>query len=72
MKLKTAADVIEVVRRRGLQIGIVAGPPMMPVIIRPERINPNLVTPALLGALKAWRLEIIEQVQRERGSNGER
>jgi hypothetical protein len=65
MKLKSAKDVLEVVRARGLQVHIEPGPPITPVLHRPRTVRPEMVTNNLLNALKAWRLEIMEEVKNE-------
>lgn len=63
MRLRSAKDVIDVAKARGMRIRIDPGPPVMPVLVRPEAIDRDLVTDALLAALRAWRLEIIEAMQ---------
>jgi hypothetical protein len=70
MKLKTAKDVIGVARARGFSIRVDAGPPPMPVLVRPGKLDRSNVTDALMNALKAWRLEIIDELARETQSNG--
>ena len=65
---KSAKDIIVVARARGFTIRVDAGPPAMPVLECPRiaggKNNP-LVTDALLGALRAWRLEVIDEIQKE-------
>ena len=62
MKIRSAKDVIAVAKSRGLNIRIDPGPPIMPVLHKPKGIAQANVTEALLGALRAWRLEILEEV----------
>jgi hypothetical protein len=61
--IRSAQDVIDVARSRGLEINIDPGPPLMPVLHRPANIAKAMVTDTLLGALRAWRLEIIDIVR---------
>lgn len=62
MRFKSAKDVIEVAMDRGFTIHVNQGPPPMPFLRGPGgKDNPN-ATEALMTALKAWRLEIIEEL----------
>ena len=65
--IRSAQDVIAVVRARGLDIRIRPGPPRMPVLVWPKNVDKRLVTDALLAALKAFRSEIVERIERESG-----
>lgn len=60
--IRSAKDVIEVAKSRGFSIRIDEGPPPMPVLLRPSGVKKDEVTKALMDALKAWRLEIIEEM----------
>ena len=59
MKIKSAQDVVAVAKARGFEVKLNLGPPIMPVLCCPAGTMP-LATEALMNALKAWRLEIIE------------
>lgn len=61
MKIRTAKDVIEIAKRRGFSIRLEPGPPPMPVL----RGHKKEATPALMEALKAWRVEIIEIIAKD-------
>lgn len=68
MSIKNATDVIAVAKSRGFSIRINAGPPPIPVLVLPAGHSDSLkseATDALLGALRAWRLEIIEELSVE-------
>ena len=60
MRIKSAQDVIDVARSRGFDVRINPGPPVMPVLFVPAKAQKADATDVLLGALRAWRLEIIE------------
>ena len=60
VKIQTAADVLAVVRARGLGVRINPGPPPMPVLTRPHGVPRKWASPALVAALKEFRTEIIE------------
>lgn len=62
MKLKSAQDVIAVARERGFDVRLNPGPPPMPVLHMPAGTDRKLATDTLIDALKAWRLEIIEEL----------
>lgn len=62
MKFNSAKDIIEVARSRGLDVRIIPGPPPMPVLHVPAEVDAGHATEILLSALKAWRLEIIEEL----------
>jgi hypothetical protein len=62
MKLHSAQDVIAVARARGFDVKVKPGPPPMPVLVCPAKADKRLVTDPLLDALRAWRLEIIEEL----------
>jgi hypothetical protein len=62
MKLRSARDILGVVEARGMSVRVDPGPPPMPVLVRPRGVDRSLVSDALLGALKAFRLEIIEEL----------
>lgn len=66
MNIKSAEDVIRVARERGFDVQIRPGPPPMPVLYRPHKSDKSLATPVLLDALKAWRLEIIDILSKEK------
>mgnify|MGYP001615274680 CR=1 FL=1 len=53
------ADVIAIAKKYGFQVLLADGPPVMPFL----RGDPKKATPALLGALKAFRVEIIEELR---------
>ena len=57
-KITNAADVIRIAEGRGFKVLVDPGPPPMPFL----RGESSKTTPALLDALKAWRLEIIDLV----------
>jgi hypothetical protein len=61
----SAEAVLEIVRERGLEVRIQPGPPPMPVLHRPSHVPKSLVTPALMDALRVWRLEIIDILTHE-------
>lgn len=71
MKIRSAQDVIAVARARGFKILLDPGPPPMPFL----RGDTRQATQALMVALKAWRVEIMdalttESCERNDGSNG--
>jgi hypothetical protein len=68
VRIRSGEDVLAVVRDRGLDVKIKKGPRRTMVVLRPSGVDKGLVTSALIGALKAWRLEIIEVLEREEGS----
>lgn len=71
MKLRSAKDIVELVRRRGMSIRVDPGPPPMPILVRPHSVPEASVTEALMNALRAWRLEIIELLSvHHAGQNG--
>lgn len=59
----TAKDVVDVVHARGFRIKLDLGPPPMPLLNRPTGADKTLATEALMGALRAWRTEIIEMLK---------
>lgn len=61
MKIRRAEDVIDIAKRRGFTLRLEPGPPPMPVL----RGDKNMATPALMEALKAWRVEIIEIIAKD-------
>lgn len=61
--IRTAKEVIAVAKARGLTIRVDPGPPPMPVLQCPDGTRP-MATDTLLNALRAWRIEIIEEVGR--------
>lgn len=61
MKIRTAQDVIDIAKRRGFSIRLQPGPPPMPVL----RGKRDEATDALMEALKAWRVEIIEIIAKD-------
>ena len=63
MKLENARAIIEVARDRGFEIVILPGPPKVPVL-RPVGERPQF-SEVLLNALQVWRLEIMEELERE-------
>ena len=62
MKFRSAKDIIDVVRRRGMSIKVDPGPPPLPMLTGPRGVLDSQATEALMNALRAWRLEIIELV----------
>lgn len=72
MKIRSAQDVLDIVRRRGMWVKVDPGPPPMPILVKPCGVPDAHVTDALMAALKAWRLEIIDLVlhQQHAGTNG--
>ncbi len=62
MKFKTAADFIAVAKDRGYTVHVNPGPPPMPYLKDAGGKDKPQCTDALLGALKAWRLEIIDEL----------
>jgi hypothetical protein len=65
MKIRSAKDVIDLARARGFIVLLNPGPPPMPVLRRPSNVSASEVTEVLLGALKAWRVEIIAELQQQ-------
>lgn len=65
MSLRSAKEIIAVARARGFDVRVKPGPPPMPVLRIPGEANPGNNTEALMTALKAWRLEIIEELSKE-------
>ena len=65
MKYKTAKDIIAVAESRGFKIGVNPGPPPMPYLILAglPASKKEDATDALMNALRAWRLEIIEELK---------
>jgi hypothetical protein len=61
--IKSAKDVIAVVKERKLKLRVDPGPPPMPILTRPQGVPLDAVTPILLDALRAWRLEIIQELE---------
>lgn len=71
MKLKTAKDILSVAKARGFKVEVRPGPPPMPVLFNPTGPDTSHATPVLLQALKAFRLEIIEELTKAKiESNG--
>jgi hypothetical protein len=64
VRITGAKDVIAVARARGFDVQIRPGPPPVPVLVRPPGSDRGLATKVLMGALRAWRLEIIEELSR--------
>ena len=63
--IRSAQDVIAVARARGFDLAIRTGPPRMPVLVCPKNVDQRLASKTLMAALKAWRQEIIEILERE-------
>jgi hypothetical protein len=61
MKLRSAKDIITVAKKRGFEVLVNPGPPPMPFL----RGNPINATDPLMQALRAWRLEIIEELTQQ-------
>lgn len=62
MKIRSAKDVIAIAKDRGFGIKIKPGPPPMPVLVAPAAVDITHATDVLMEALKAWRLEIIDEL----------
>ena len=62
MKYRSAADILAVVKARGLFVTVDPGPPPMPLLHAGSRLLKDEGTEPLLAALRAWRLEIISEV----------
>ena len=65
MKLLTAKDIIAVAKSRGFNLRVDSCPPPMPILIVPSNVNRNHATAVLMDALRAWRLEIIDELLKE-------
>jgi hypothetical protein len=65
MKLTCAKDIIAVAKARGFDVLVRPGPPPMPVLRVPAGTSRDMATPALLEALKAWRVEIMQELGSE-------
>jgi hypothetical protein len=65
MRVKTARDVINVAKSRGLRIIISPRNPRRLSIVRPQWVPEEEVSPGLIECVKAWRPEIIEELQAE-------
>lgn len=63
MAIKSAKDVIEIAKARGFAFRVDPGPPPMPVLVKPPNVPKEEASPVLMEALRAWRLEIIEELQ---------
>lgn len=61
MRIRNAEDVIKVATDRGFKFWLKPGPPPMPMISG----DGTQATPALMEALKAWRVEIIEIIAKD-------
>lgn len=61
MKIQSAADVIRVAESRGFKVCVNPGPPPMPYL----KGFKDQATDALLAALRAWRVEVIEEVGKQ-------
>lgn len=59
-QIRSAEDVLAICKERGLRVRIEPGPPPQPILTRPAAVAKSAVTLALKGALRAWRIEIIE------------
>lgn len=72
MKLRTPKELLAVVKARGMKVRVDYGPPPMPVLVRPANVPKAEASEILVMALKAWRLEIIEELSkyREPGAEG--
>jgi hypothetical protein len=64
--IRKAEDVLEVVTARGLNVRIDPGPPPMPILGRPHNVPKEMVTDALLDALRTWRLDIIDLLKEKK------
>lgn len=62
MNIRSAKDVIAVAEARGFKVVVKPGPPPMPVLRKPPGVERSAATDALMEALRAWRLEIIEEL----------
>jgi hypothetical protein len=67
----TARAVIEVAKARGFDVRVKPGPPPMPVLFCPGKADKSLATDALLEALRAWRVEIINELSPARNGTEE-
>jgi hypothetical protein len=56
-------DILNVVKARGMSVRIDPGPPAIPKLVCPKGTPTDAVTEALMEALKAWRLEIIAEIE---------
>ena len=65
MRIRTAKDVMDRARARGFEIRVSPGPPPMPMLYYQKGVSPAGATDPLMNALKAFRLEIIEEVLKE-------
>lgn len=59
MNLRSAADIIAVAESRGFKVLVREGPPPMPYLLGDR----SQATPALMDALRTWRLDIIEEIK---------
>lgn len=64
MNIRTARDVIAIAEARGFRVRLNPGPPPMPVLVKPAGVDRAQATDALMAALKAWRAEIIEELNK--------
>ena len=67
--MRTAKDVIAIAKARGFEVRVNPGPPPMPVLFVPGKSDRSQATPALMDALRAWRVEIIEELKDRTISN---
>jgi hypothetical protein len=65
MKIRSAQDLLKIVEERGLKVEIQPGPPIMPVLRSSRNRTKDQATQALLGALRAFRAEIIELLNKD-------
>lgn len=59
--IDSGRKVIEAAESRGFTVHFMEGPPPMPFL----RGDKTKCTPDLIDLLKAWRLEVIEELKRE-------
>lgn len=64
MKIRTAKDLIAVARARGFGFRVDLGPPPQPYLVSRNNTK-RLATEALLNALKAFRVEVMEELAKE-------
>jgi hypothetical protein len=69
VRIRSAWDVLDVVYDRGLDVKIRPGTRTL-LVLRPTEVDKSMVTTALIGALSAWRPEIIEILEKQSRDGG--